>query len=95
MLVGQSSKDIHLNYNVSVTNTATNEKIGEIVAEPLEKMSNSDRTISFFLSAESASSTPIVTQIVMDVIAPVYEDGNQKFMDAQYAGYIIATVEYL
>lgn len=95
MLVGQSSKDIHLNYNVSVTNTATNEKIGEIVAKPLEKMSNSDRTISFFLSAESASSTPVVSKIDMEVVAPRYEDGNQKFMDAQYAGYIIATVEYL
>lgn len=95
MLVGQSSKDIHLNYNVSVTNATTNEEIGVIVAKPLEKMSNSERTISFSLSDESASSTPVVSKIAMEIVAPRYEDGNQKFMDAQYAGYIVATVEYV
>ena len=95
MLVGQSSKDIYLNYNVHVTNTATNEEIGAIVARPLEKMSNSERTISFSLSDESASSTPVVSKIAMEIVAPRYEDGNQKFMDAQYAGYIVATVEYV
>ena len=91
-----SSKSNDFNYSVSVykQDTTTN-PVGSIVVEhgtvllPLEL---SQRTIKVYKAGEPNYS---YVRINMNVLAPKWEDGGDPaFMDAQYAGYIVAELKF-
>ena len=91
-----SATGLDFNYSVSVykQDTTTN-PVGSIVVEhgtvllPLEL---SQRTIKVYKAGEPNYS---YVRINMNVLAPKWEDGGDPaFMDAQYAGYIVAELKF-
>lgn len=92
-----SSKSNDFNYSVSVykQDTTTN-PVGSIVvghdtvlSPPLDI---SKRTIKVYKAGELNNS---YVRINMNVLAPIWEDGGTPaFMDAQYAGYIVAELKF-
>ena len=90
-----SSKSNDFNYSVSVyeKDTTTN-PVGSIVVEhgtvllPLEL---SQRTIKVYPAVNSKKS---YVRINMEVLAPKWGEGGIAFMDAQYAGYIVAELKF-
>ena len=90
-----SSKSNNFNYSVSVyeKDTTTN-PVGSIVVEhgtvllPLEL---SQRTIKVYPAVNSKNS---YVRINMSVLAPKWGEGGIAFMDAQYAGYIVAELKF-
>ena len=91
-----SSKSNDFNYSVSVyeKDTTTN-PIGSIVVEHrtvLTQLNLSQRTINVYSKGKSNNS---YVKINMEVLAPIWEEGGTPaFMDAQYAGYIVAELKF-
>lgn len=91
-----SSKSNDFNYSVSVykQDTTTN-PVGSIVVghdTVLSQLNLSQRTIEVYPRVESNNS---YVKINMEVLAPIWEEGgNPAFMDAQYAGYIVAELKF-
>ena len=90
-----SATGLDFNYSVSVyeKDTTTN-PVGSIVVEhgtvllPLEL---SQRTIKVYPVVNSYNS---YVNINMKVLAPKWDEGGIAFMDAQYAGYIVAELKF-
>ena len=91
-----SSKSNDFNYSVSVykQDTTTN-PVGSIVvghetvlSPPLDI---SKRTIKVYPAVNSKKS---YVRINMEVLAPKWGEGGIAFMDAQYAGYIVAELQF-
>ena len=91
-----SSKSNDFNYSVSVyeKDTTTN-PVGSIVVEHgtvLTQLNLSQRTINVYSKGKSNNS---YVKINMEVLAPIWEEGGTPaFMDAQYAGYIVAELKF-
>ena len=91
-----SAAGLDFNYSVSVyeKDTTTN-PIGSIVVEHrnvLTQLNLTQRTIEVYPRVESNNS---YVKINMEVLAPIWEEGgNPAFMDAQYAGYIVAELKF-
>ena len=88
-----SEKSNDFNYYVSICDPSLSKK-GEIEvtnASVLTQMDISQRTIKVFEGKDLSTS---YVKIDMKVLAPVWEDGTQAFMDAQYAGYIVAELKF-
>ena len=91
-----STAGLDFNYFVSVyeQDTTTNQ-IGYIVVEHgtvLTQLNLSQRTINVYSKGKSNNS---YVKINMEVLAPIWEEGGTPaFMDAQYAGYIVAELKF-
>ena len=90
-----SSKSNDFNYSVSVyeKDTTTN-PVGSIVvghATVLLSRDISQRTIKVYPAVNSKKS---YVRINMEVLAPKWGEGGIAFMDAQYAGYIVAELKF-
>ena len=91
-----SSKSNDFNYSVSVyeKDTTTN-PVGSIVVghdTVLLSRDISKRTIKVYPAVNSKKS---YVRINMEVLAPIWEEGGTPaFMDAQYAGYIVAELKF-
>lgn len=91
-----SATGLDFNYSVSVykQDTTTN-PVGSIVVEHrtvLSPLDISKRTIKVYKAGEPNYS---YVKINMKVLAPIWEDGGTPaFMDAQYAGYIVAELKF-
>ena len=91
-----STAGLDFNYSVSVyeQDTTTN-PIGSIVVEHgtvLTQLNLSQRTINVYSKGKSNNS---YVKINMEVLAPIWEEGGTPaFMDAQYAGYIVAELKF-
>ena len=91
-----SSKSNNFNYSVSVyKQDTTTDPVGSIVVghdTVLSQLNLSQRTIEVYPRVKSNNS---YVNINMIVLAPIWEDGgNPAFMDAQYAGYIVAELKF-
>ena len=90
-----SSKSNDFNYSVSVyeKDTTTN-PVGSIVVRHdtvLLSRDISKRTIKVYPAVNSKKS---YVRINMEVLAPKWGEGGIAFMDAQYAGYIVAELKF-
>ena len=90
-----SSKSNDFNYSVSVyeKDTTTN-PVGSIVVghdTVLLSRDISKRTIKVYPAVNSKKS---YVRINMEVLAPKWGEGGIAFMDAQYAGYIVAELKF-
>ena len=91
-----STAGLDFNYSVSVyeQDTTTN-PVGSIVVEHgtvLTQLNLSQRTINVYSKGKSNNS---YVKINMEVLAPIWEEGGTPaFMDAQYAGYIVAELKF-
>ena len=90
-----SSKSNDFNYSVSVyeKDTTTN-PVGSIVVghdTVLLPLDISKRTIKVYPAVNSKNS---YVRINMEVLAPKWGEGGIAFMDAQYAGYIVAELKF-
>ena len=90
-----SSKSNDFNYSVSVyeKDTTTN-PVGSIVVghdTVLSQLNLSQRTIEVYPRVKSNNS---YVNINMIVLAPKWGEGGIAFMDAQYAGYIVAELKF-
>lgn len=93
-----SATGLDLNYNVNVFAENTSNKVGNQItvtnATVLQSKTLSERTIQVFNYKESDQNYSFV-RIEMEVIAPIWEEGGAAaFMDAQYAGYIVAELKF-
>ena len=91
-----SSKSNNFNYSVSVyKQDTTTDPVGSIVVghdTVLSQLNLSQRTIEVYPRVKSNNS---YVNINMIVLAPIWEeDGTPAFMDAQYAGYIVAELKF-
>ena len=90
-----SSKSNNFNYSVSVYKPDTTLLDSPIVVEHgivLKPRGISQRTIEVYKAGELNNS---YVRIYMEVLAPIWEDGGTPaFMDAQYAGYIVAELKF-
>ena len=91
-----SSKSNNFNYSVSVyKQDTTTDPVGSIVVghdTVLSQLNLSQRTINVYSKGKSNNS---YVKINMEVLAPIWEEGGTPaFMDAQYAGYIVAELKF-
>ena len=90
-----SSKSNNFNYSVSVYEKDTTNLVGlPIVVEHgtvLSPLELSKRTIKVYPAVNSKKS---YVRINMEVLAPKWGEGGIAFMDAQYAGYIVAELKF-
>ena len=90
-----SSKSNDFNYSVSVYKQDTTLLDPPIVVghdTVLSPLELSQRTIEVYPAVNSNNS---YVKINMNVLAPIWEDGGDPaFMDAQYAGYIVAELKF-
>ena len=91
-----SSKSNNFNYSVSVyKQDTTTDPVGSIVVghdTVLSQLNLSQRTIEVYPRVKSNNS---YVNINMIVLAPIWEEGGTPaFMDAQYAGYIVAELKF-
>ena len=91
-----STTGLDFNYNVTVYSNDTTSVVGTPIsvtaATVLQTKTLVERTIQVFSSWGSNNS---YVTISMEVIAPIWEDGGTAaFMDAQYAGYIVAELKF-
>lgn len=91
-----STTGLDFNYNVTVYSEDTTSVVGTPIsvtaATVLQTKTLVERTIQVFSSGGSNNS---YVTISMEVIAPIWEDGGTAaFMDAQYAGYIVAELKF-
>ena len=91
-----STTGLDFNYNVTVYSKYTTSVVGTPIsvtaATVLQTKTLAERTIQVFSSGGSNNS---YVTISMEVIAPIWEDGGTAaFMDAQYAGYIVAELKF-
>ena len=91
-----SSKSNDFNYSVSVYEKDTTNLVGlpivvghdTVLSPPLDI---SKRTIKVYPAVNSKKS---YVRINMEVLAPKWGEGGIAFMDAQYAGYIVAELKF-
>lgn len=91
-----SSKSNDFNYSVSVYEKDTTNLVGlpivvghdTVLSPPLDI---SKRTIKVYPAVNSKNS---YVRINMSVLAPKWGEGGIAFMDAQYAGYIVAELKF-
>ncbi|MGN0841299.1 MAG: hypothetical protein ACI4NB_10775 [Candidatus Ornithospirochaeta sp.] len=93
-----SATGLDLNYNVTVFSKNTSTTVGNQItvtnSTVLKSKTLSERTIQVFNYNESDPNDSFV-RIEMKVIAPIWEEGGAAaFMDAQYAGYIVAELKF-
>ena len=93
-----SATGLDLNYNVTVFSENTSTTVGNQItvtnSTVLKSKTLSERTIQVFNYNESDPNDSFV-RIEMKVIAPIWEEGGAAaFMDAQYAGYIVAELKF-
>ena len=85
----------NFNYSVSVyKQDTTTDPVGSIVVghdTVLSQLNLSQRTIKVYPAVNSKKS---YVRINMEVLAPKWGEGGIAFMDAQYAGYIVAELKF-
>ena len=91
-----SATGLDFNYNVTVYSEESTTIVGEPISVTSKNVLNpknlSERTIQVFSGVGANNS---FVRIVMEVIAPIWEEGGAAaFMDAQYAGYIVAELKF-
>ena len=91
-----SATGLDFNYNVTVYSKESDTIVGEPISVTSKNVLNpknlSERTIQVF-SGKGANNSFV--RIAMKVIAPIWEEGGTAaFMDAQYAGYIVAELKF-
>ena len=91
-----SATGLDFNYNVTVYSNESTTIVGEPISVTSKNVLNpknlSERTIQVF-SGKGAKNSFV--RIAMEVIAPIWEEGGTpEFMDAQYAGYIVAELKF-
>lgn len=86
-----------MNYYVNVTDK-NNQTIGSIQPDGkiLSDISLEDRTITVFSNKSGKIINSFISpaKITMRVKAPTWEGGTTAFIDAQYKGYIVASLTY-
>ena len=86
-----------MNYYVNVTDK-NNQTIGSIQPDGkiLSDISLEDRTITVFSNKSDNKINSFISpaKITMRVKAPTWEGGTTAFIDAQYKGYIVASLTY-
>lgn len=91
-----SATGLDFNYNATVYSKDSATIVGEPISVTSESVLTpkelSERTIQVFSGVGANNS---FVRIVMEVIAPIWEEGGTPaFMDAQYAGYIVAELKF-
>ena len=91
-----SATGLDFNYNVTVYSKESATIVGKPISVTSKNVLNpknlSERTIQVF-SGEGENNSFV--RIEMEVIAPIWEEGGTAaFMDAQYAGYIVAELKF-
>ena len=96
------TKNNDFNYYVKVNHPDGSSKEINVTHDTvLSSMDISQRTIEVFDAASDSETNPGVSKlstsyvlIEMKVLAPQWSDGTTAFMDAQYAGYIVAELKF-
>ena len=96
------TKNNDFNYYVKVKHPDGSSKEINVTHDTvLSSMDISQRTIEVFDAASDPETNPGVSKlstsyvlIKMKVLAPQWSDGTTAFMDAQYAGYIVAELKF-